>query len=327
MKKIKHSRKIGYALAGLTIGVVVFLLMQSRVPLPVEARSTLAEFASEQASSEYVLDNEDYNGYIKPFLEFGSYRVTASEFNDYELNGTVTYGKINPTYFFESKPVVVEETPELEVTESSEGRKTEESSENEESATAGPVKENKYPTITENSSNDTGGNTLTAHNLEGFNIHTRTLETVDVSGIEEEFRKYGVIPLEDEHYNISSTFGEREDPFEKTVAYHVGLDLASDTINQANIYSALGGEVLEAVTGDTGLGNYIVIKHDGFETLYAHMIEPTRLEVGDIVKAGDQVGFVGNTGRSTGPHLHFEVGIGGLKLDPEVFLSKIERAE
>lgn len=326
MKKSKHGRKIGYGIAGLTIGIVIYLLLQSKVPLSVDSRSTIMEFTNEQESSEHVLDDEDYNGLVKkPFLEYGSYHVSDVELDRYEKNH-VTYGKPNPTFFLkreaskEEEEITYENCNELikdypngvekdhfayqsKLDRDNDGIACEDDSEDKETMNF--------------SSSNTGGNTL-----EGFNIHTKELESVDVSNIMEQF-KHAVLPVDEENYNISSTFGKRTDPFEEVTAYHVGLDMATNDIEGANIYSVLDGEIIEKVSGNKGLGNYVVVKHDGFETLYAHMISPSHLNVGDYVEAGESLGFVGSTGRSTGPHLHFEVGIGGLKLNPEVFIDKI----
>lgn len=333
MKRRKHGRKIGYGIAGITIGIVIYLLLQSKVPLSVDARATLVEFENEQSSSEHVLDDEDYNGIVEPFLEYGSYHVSVSELNYYEGNSTVKYGKANPTFFLEREEPKVEEDIEVEENNVEDDSNSKDKSKapdlphfksdsTEDDRDTESTKSTKSTNTTENSSKHSGGNSL-----EGFNIHTRQLESADVSFIEEQFMKYGVLPVDEKHYYISSDFGVRIDPFEKTEAYHVGLDMATQTIQGANIYSVLKGQVIEKVSGDKGLGNYIIVKHDGFETLYAHMKTASILSVGDLVEAGDLLGYVGSTGRSTGPHLHFEVGIGGLKFNPEIFINKIGRID
>jgi murein DD-endopeptidase MepM/ murein hydrolase activator NlpD len=104
---------------------------------------------------------------------------------------------------------------------------------------------------------------------------------------------------------------------------HGGHDLAQPS--GTPIKAAAPGKVVEAKTDGDGYGNYITIDHgNGWYTRYAHMVEKTPLKEGDVVTAGQQIGKVGSTGNSTGPHLHFEVLKGGLgstnRLDPEPFL-------
>jgi murein DD-endopeptidase MepM/ murein hydrolase activator NlpD len=104
---------------------------------------------------------------------------------------------------------------------------------------------------------------------------------------------------------------------------HGGHDLAMGS--GTPIKAAAPGKVVEAKTDGDGYGNYITIDHgNGWYTRYAHMVEKTPLKEGDVVTAGQQIGKVGSTGNSTGPHLHFEVLKGGLgsgnRQDPAPFL-------
>lgn len=359
MKKFKRSREFGYGAAGLTIGVVVFLMLQAEAPVSTETRSSIIEFTGE-STSEYVLDEEDYNGVIVvPFLEYGSYQLTSRDYDNYEADGTVDYGKFNPTYFLEKDPAPTQtgesleevdektktsekievtkktETTEVEFTGNTEDTQANQVPDEQPSITPSDkeVSSKKKETSVKVESNEVAEKTdkkpesnIGGQGLEqGFNIETRQLELVDADFIKKEFASNAVFPVAKENWGISSEFGRRIDPYLQTVAYHVGLDVATTTIEGVEIFSVLDGEVLEKVSGDSGLGNYVVIGHKGFETLYAHMNKATELNVGDKVKAGDLVGYVGNTGRSTGPHLHLEVGIGSIKLDPQVFLDEIER--
>ncbi|WP_405107684.1 M23 family metallopeptidase [Paenibacillus sp. FSL K6-1217] len=103
---------------------------------------------------------------------------------------------------------------------------------------------------------------------------------------------------------ITSSFGYRSDPFKGTSAYHSGIDIAGN-IGDA-VYAALGGVVTSAEHMGAR-GKYIVIKHDnGLETWYMHLNQMT-VSPGERVSKGDQIGMLGSTGRSTGPHLHFQV--------------------
>jgi murein DD-endopeptidase MepM/ murein hydrolase activator NlpD len=118
---------------------------------------------------------------------------------------------------------------------------------------------------------------------------------------------------------ISSYFGERQDPFSGHEAYHKGVDFAGTT--GANVMSVAAGVVTWA--GErTGYGNLIEINHgDGFVTRYAHN-QRTLVTVGQTVKRGEPVALMGSTGRSTGPHVHFEVLRNGRQVDPLSFIGR-----
>ena len=307
MKKIKYGRQIGYGLAGLAIGIIVYVMLVADIPSAVEARSSLIEFVTqkEEPTSEYVLDDENYNGEVVPFLKYGGYRVSPAQFIQYEKNETVRFGKVNPTFYY-VKEILSEdgEQPESELP----GQPIQPSD------SSGGNSNNK-------NNNATGGNVIEGFK-EGFNIHSRQVETDDVTHIRKAFIEQAQLPLDINFLNISSKFGIRTDPIIKQRAYHVGVDFATKDIEGAYIYSALAGEVVEVDEnyGTEGLGNYIVIDHGDFQTLYAHMKDGPIHKKGDKVKKGEILGVVGSTGRSTGPHLHFEVGIGGLKFDGIEFL-------
>lgn len=103
---------------------------------------------------------------------------------------------------------------------------------------------------------------------------------------------------------ISSSFGYRSDPFKGLSAFHSGVDIAGNLGDP--IYAALGGEVMAAEQMGAR-GKYIVIKHsNGLETWYMHL-KGMNVSAGDTVTKGQIIGLLGNTGRSTGPHLHFQV--------------------
>lgn len=102
---------------------------------------------------------------------------------------------------------------------------------------------------------------------------------------------------------ITSRFGVRESNNPIVSSYHSGLDIAANTGTQ--VIAAIGGEVIEAST-DTYFGKYIKIKKDDIEMIYAHCSK-LLVKVGDKVERGKLIAYVGNTGNSTGPHLHFEL--------------------
>lgn len=99
---------------------------------------------------------------------------------------------------------------------------------------------------------------------------------------------------------------------------HYGIDVGDGGINGANIYAAQSGTVITASSGTWGggYGNYVVIDHGGgLSTLYAHC-QSINVYEGQWVNKGDVVGYVGSTGWSTGPHLHFETRVNGVAYDP-----------
>ncbi len=116
---------------------------------------------------------------------------------------------------------------------------------------------------------------------------------------------------------ITSPFGERVHPIFGTVRNHYGTDFNGSTGDP--IVAASGGVVLSS-GWRTGYGNTVVVSHgEGFTTLYAHMSD-MNVSAGDQVAGGDLIGWVGNTGWSTGSHLHFEVRLDGVALDPALYL-------
>ncbi|CAG0973912.1 Murein DD-endopeptidase MepM [Methylophilaceae bacterium] len=117
-------------------------------------------------------------------------------------------------------------------------------------------------------------------------------------------------------YN-SSSFGWRVDPFSGNSAFHEGLDFTAST--GTPIFAAAGGVVTTA-EHMIDYGKIVKINHgSGLETRYAHASE-ILVRVGEVVKKGQLIARVGSTGRSTGPHLHFEVRRDGAPLDPRKFL-------
>jgi len=115
----------------------------------------------------------------------------------------------------------------------------------------------------------------------------------------------------------SSGYGMRNDPIKHTAILHPGFDLAAPT--GTPVGAAAGGTVTHAGPAGT-YGNLVTIRHEnGYETRYAHLSAVT-VAPGDRVAPGQQVGKVGTTGYSTGPHLHFEVRHEGKTIDPAPLL-------
>ena len=116
---------------------------------------------------------------------------------------------------------------------------------------------------------------------------------------------------------VASGFGYRIDPIYKTVKLHAGLDFAAP--QGTPIYATANGTITVAGNTGNGYGNHVVINHGyGYETLYGHMVK-VKARVGQQIKRGEVIGYVGSTGKSTGPHCHYEVHKNGQKIDPVYF--------
>ena len=132
-------------------------------------------------------------------------------------------------------------------------------------------------------------------------------------------RLVGIIPFSPplEHFSISSHFGKRRDPINKRWAMHYGLDLTG--FKKANVYATSPGKVVKS--GHKGkYGKFIEIDHgDGFKTRYGHLYK-TLVKRGQEVKFRQKIGLLGNSGRSTGSHLHYEVTHNGKQKNPWRFI-------
>lgn len=118
-------------------------------------------------------------------------------------------------------------------------------------------------------------------------------------------------------YWLTSKFGGRSDPFKKTGAMHKGVDLAARTGNKIKVQAK--GKVIQAEYSGA-YGNVVTVDHgNGFKTKYAHM-HKIYVKKGADVNINDTLGEVGNTGRSTGPHLHYEVLYQNQVVDPMFFI-------
>ena len=122
---------------------------------------------------------------------------------------------------------------------------------------------------------------------------------------------------------ISSTYGRRIDPFTGKLAWHQGIDFATGRTG-VDVKAVAAGVVTYA--GDKqGYGNMVKVNHgNGYETLYAHN-EKLLVKPGDIVKKGQVITLSGNSGRSTGPHVHFEVHKNGRVVDPSSYVHRTSR--
>jgi murein DD-endopeptidase MepM/ murein hydrolase activator NlpD len=125
---------------------------------------------------------------------------------------------------------------------------------------------------------------------------------------------------------IASGFGYRSDPFTKVRKFHEGMDFSART--GTPIYATGDGVIARADNSASGYGNHIVIRHGfGYETLYGHLSK-YNCRAGQTVKRGDVIGYVGSTGRSEAPHLHYEVHKGGAVVNPlNFYYGNISAAE
>ncbi|HTE26365.1 M23 family metallopeptidase [Flavitalea sp.] len=116
---------------------------------------------------------------------------------------------------------------------------------------------------------------------------------------------------------VASGFGYRIDPVYKTVRFHAGLDFTAP--QGTPIYATANGVAKVAGNAGNGYGNYVILDHGyGYETLYGHMFK-VKIKNSTRVKRGEIIGYVGSTGKSTGPHCHYEVHKNGRPIDPVYF--------
>ena len=114
--------------------------------------------------------------------------------------------------------------------------------------------------------------------------------------------------------SVTSPYGPRWGSF------HYGIDIADSGIYGEAIVASDSGTVVETGYDDYGYGYYVIVDHgNGYSTLYGHCSEIAVYD-GESVYQGQTVAYVGSTGRSTGPHLHFEIRYGSDRLDPMTFL-------
>jgi murein DD-endopeptidase MepM/ murein hydrolase activator NlpD len=116
---------------------------------------------------------------------------------------------------------------------------------------------------------------------------------------------------------LSSGFGVRLSPFTGTKVFHNGMDILAP--RGAPVKAAAGGKVVRSAH-ESLFGNIVVVDHGyGYRSFYAHLAD-RKVAPGDIIGKGDILGTVGQTGRTTGPHLHYEVHVNGLAVNPARFL-------
>lgn len=117
---------------------------------------------------------------------------------------------------------------------------------------------------------------------------------------------------------ITSKFGVRKHPITKDESFHNGIDIA--VLMNTQVLCPMAGKVVNIFENATG-GKQLIIDHEnGMRTGYAHL-SSYKVVRGQAVKAGQVIALTGNTGQSTGPHLHLTLTVGGKKVDPEKYFA------
>jgi hypothetical protein len=112
----------------------------------------------------------------------------------------------------------------------------------------------------------------------------------------------------------ASGFGLRVHPFYRIIKFHAGMDFTAPS--GTDVYATGNGVISEVLSSKRGLGNHIIIDHGfGLTSIYAHL-ESFNVRKGQKVERGDVIGFVGSTGMSVAPHLHYEIKLNGKNVDP-----------
>lgn len=128
-----------------------------------------------------------------------------------------------------------------------------------------------------------------------------------------------ICPVKNPNYHISMQFGPNIHPLHGNWYIHKGIDFSTWRSGDPVLATASGQVV--TVAFDNSFGNYVVIKHNhGMYTRYAHL-NSFRVKKGQTVEQGDVIGTIGNTGISTGPHLHYEIHIGSDVVDPAKYIN------
>jgi murein DD-endopeptidase MepM/ murein hydrolase activator NlpD len=168
----------------------------------------------------------------------------------------------------------------------------------------------------------TGGPLVPVRAPSNVNTFERQMQRINLARdqVDRLTRTLSAVPLRKPlagEIDLSSSFGVRTDPFTRSPAMHTGLDLQGETGDP--VRAAASGTVTSAGWSG-GYGKVIDIDHgNGFATRYGHL-SSIDVQVGQTIKVGQIIGKVGSTGRSTGPHLHYETRVAGEAVDPQKFL-------
>ncbi len=128
-----------------------------------------------------------------------------------------------------------------------------------------------------------------------------------------------------EYIYISSYYGYRDDPFSDKRQFHAGDDFSAKI---GTPVKSTGDGIVSKAQFDSRFGNFIEIDHGyGFKTVYAHLKDGLLVKKGDKVNRGQSIAYLGNTGRSTAPHLHYEVKFKNKTVNPRKYYTYDKKLE
>lgn len=129
-----------------------------------------------------------------------------------------------------------------------------------------------------------------------------------------------VLPVPEDRSRITSPFGQRRHPVLNTQRMHNGVDFGTGM--DAKVFAAADG-IVKLAQYSRSFGNWIILQHEnGYTSVYAHL-NSFNVSVGDRVISGEIIAYTGNTGRSTGPHLHYEVRLNGTPVNPAGYFTEV----
>lgn len=341
-------RKIIYGVVGISIGIILYIILSFNMPEAEPVNISMADLHQQKRGEGEIEVSMGPGGAITTFFEYGTYHLTDEDYDNFERRGVVKYGKVNPMFYYKLAPS--QSKPEenninfgtggnQDFSSCDELRKVhpdgvpqghaayKESLDKDKDGWACEVESDNSININEKES---GGELIDPKELDsvmGFNVETSRFEEIDISTAVFDFKQNGRLPVDLEYYSLSSKFGKRKDPFTGEDAIHTGIDFSAPGIEGSNVYAATHGKVVEIVENANGYGNYVVLEHNGYVTLYGHLKSISNIKVGDLVNAGTVLGTVGSTGRSTGPHLHFEIRVGTVAVDALIFINAIGKVD
>lgn len=121
---------------------------------------------------------------------------------------------------------------------------------------------------------------------------------------------------------ITSPYGYRNDPISGAYKFHSGIDISMPSAMGKNLVAVKSGTVIRTVHSNSGYGNYVMVDHGGgYVSLYAHC-KSLNVSQGQYVNQGQVIAYIGTSGYSTGPHVHFEIRYNGEKMNPSNYVSK-----
>ena len=164
--------------------------------------------------------------------------------------------------------------------------------------------------------NENNINHIIPHNIQNFKLRIKEAETL-ANIVKSLPTAYPVSSIK----RLTSPFGKRKDPFTNQYTEHQGIDFGTGGERESYIIAPSEGKIIFK-GNNGGYGHSLKIDHGyGLITIYGHLKRNNdSIEVGDYVKKGDKIGIMGSTGRSTAPHLHYEVHFNGRAIDPNRFL-------